>query len=148
MDKDLRFEAFDENKGWFGKGPRINVLAKGGIGFSTSFMKTYLPENPVYAALRYASDDKFHYIGFSFTNNPDRTGTMKIFYPKKNYGMIQCVSFFKKYNIDYNRIHISIIGNIHEAKGQEFFCEISSLYEKSDKYEFLVVGDGSKNNPL
>ncbi len=47
-----------------------------------------------------------------------------------------------KYNINNDKIHISIIGNIYKGKGQDFFCEISSLYEKSNKYEFLIVGNG------
>lgn len=129
MNKNLNFEPFEEGRGWYGKGPKINILAKGGIGFSTSFMKSYAPKNPPHVALSYASDETNHYMAFSFTENPDRVGALKVYYPKKNYGMIQCVSFFKKYGINYKKQNGKYDVEEHEDNrlGKLFVIKIPKL---------------------
>lgn len=105
MTENLKFEVFENKSGVFGKDPSISIMTKGGIGFSTAFVRKYISESPKFATLSYAQDEESIYVGFSFTNNEQKPGVMKMFYPGKNkqYGSIQCVSFFKKHDLDYKK---------------------------------------------
>lgn len=49
----------------------------------------------------------------------------------------------KKYKLDQNKVHISIIGSIQEVKGQIFFCDIAQKNNNNDIFEFIIVGRGN-----
>lgn len=116
MENNLKFEAYESNKIKNGK-PVISIISKG-IGFSSSFIRKYIPQKPSFVGLRYAQDDENIYIGFSFSNERENIpGAMKITYPKEN-GLIQCAAFFKKYEInkeEYNKKY-----DVEEVENKEY----------------------------
>jgi len=54
----------------------------------------------------------------------------------------KCVVISKKYGMNPDKIHVSLIGSIQEAKGQKFFYDIAKKCDGSDDFEFVIVGDG------
>lgn len=100
MKKGIKFETFLEPKGWFGGEPEIGILEKGGFSFSTAFNKKYKLAEMNHIVLHFAEDQDYYYVGFSFSNDDKIPGTMKVYHPKKEYGIVQCISFFKKFSLD------------------------------------------------
>jgi hypothetical protein len=99
MKRSLKFEAFEGKVLKIGK-PEVSIMRSGAIGFSTSFMKKYKLENSRYVGLRFASDEEYFYIGFSFfVDSAASQKRFKIYYPKPNYGVIAAKSFFDSYQI-------------------------------------------------
>jgi hypothetical protein len=54
----------------------------------------------------------------------------------------KCVIISKKYGMNPDKIHVSLIGSIQEAKGQKFFYDIAKKCDGSNDFEFVIVGDG------
>lgn len=98
--KNIQFEAFEESRTRFGQEPRISIFKSGGIRFNKAFIREYLPKKKKFVALRFGSDKDYMYIGFSFLDDSIQ-GALKLSYYGEKNGAIQCVSFFKKYEIDY-----------------------------------------------
>ena len=126
MRRGIKFETFVEARGWFGREPEINLLEKGGFGFSTSFNKKYKLTELKHVVLHFAEDEGYYFIGFTFSNDANMPGSHKISHPKKEYGLIQCISFFKKYKTDY-----------HKYKGK-YKAEVESSKESGNMYVISV----------
>ena len=52
------------------------------------------------------------------------------------------VDLCKKYGLNPNKIHVSLIGRVVAHKGQKFFCNIAEKFDGSDNFEFIIVGKG------
>jgi len=48
----------------------------------------------------------------------------------------------KKYGVNPDKIHVSLIGSIQAVKGQKFFCDIAKKFDNSDNFEFIIAGKG------
>jgi len=104
--RNFNWKAFEEPKKKFMGVEQIAILDHGGMSFNVTFMRNNFPEEkPKFVKFFHDEDSDNKYIGFQFTDDDKITGVHKVYYPKKEYGIVACVSFFKKYNIDYKNKH-------------------------------------------
>ncbi len=106
--RNFNWKGFEEPRKKFLGTEQVAILEHGGMSFNVTFMrKNFGEKKPKYVKFFYDEDADNKYIGFQFTDDDKVAGVHKIYYPKpkKEYGMVGCVSFYKKFNIDYKNKH-------------------------------------------